>query len=240
MSEPVILVVHGITMTGASMLRCLGPLREALEDRGFRLLAPDAPHRLAPDAVQALLRGIGPAFRALDDDPAAWFADGRFWDGTGVHGDWFDLQSDPTSGARTYRALEASLAHLRAVTEGHRVVGVLGFSQGCAMAALAAGLARKGALPFGATLRFAVLLSGFEPRFDAPRLDPWPVDGLPALLLSGTRDPLFPDPAVLERLAARFPLGERHRVEGLRHEVPEDPTWVARIAAFAAQHGLDG
>ena len=41
-----LLVLHGITMSGASMVRSLGPLGASLRGLGFGLLAPNAAYRL--------------------------------------------------------------------------------------------------------------------------------------------------------------------------------------------------
>lgn len=236
---PALLVLHGITMSGPSMLRLLGPIADALRAQGLELIAPNAGVRLDAGALAGIVRWAEGAYAARGQAARDAFCDGVFWeDGArGEHYDWFDLAS--ADGLKTYRGLEAGLAQIRDAVAGREVIGVLGFSQGCAMAALVAGLARAGHLPFGDTLRCAVLLSGFRAAFDRPAFDPspWPIGDLPALLAWGREDPVFPDEATIRGLAAEFTAPELHLVDGLSHDVPRDPTWVRRIADFVASAG---
>ena len=232
--KPTLLALHGITMSGASILRELGPVRPALEAAGFEVAAPDAPRVMAPGEVEAMVRRGAAAYAARGQSAQESFCEGVFWEGE--RRDWFGGLVDPATGLRRYAALEASLDALRGAAQGRRVVGLLGFSQGCAMAALAAGLARAGELPFGETLRFGVFLAGFKPEFDQPALAPWPVPDLPALFAVGAEDAIFPDPQTLRDLAREFEAPEVHVIPGLAHRVPTSPEWVERITAFAAAH----
>ncbi|MCB9765766.1 MAG: hypothetical protein H6739_38685 [Alphaproteobacteria bacterium] len=232
--RPALLVLHGVTMSGASMLRHLGPLRGALEAAGFDLIAPDGAHAMSDDEVERLVGWLARPYGAFGQDPRDWFNAERFWEGG--HYGWFDSETLP-DGRKHYRALEPGLENIRRATEGRHVVGILGFSQGCAMAAVVTGVALRSArLPFGDTLRFGIYICGFKPGFDVPKLDLWPVGPLPALVLSGSEDPLFADIQGVHDLAAVFTDPEVHRIEGLGHEVPHDPAWVARIADFARAH----
>lgn len=227
-----ILVFHGITMCGSAMLRSLGPLQGALEDKGFSLLAPDAPHQMSERAVGKLLGWMRPGFEERGQDLDAAFSEGAFWD-PGKRRDWFDARRDRETRQWEYAALPASISLVESLFEQHDVVGVLGFSQGCAMAAVAAALARQGQLPNSTHLRFGVFLSGFKPVFSTPALELWPVAGLDSLVLWGTEDAVFPDPRGIEGLAAALG-AEAERIDGLPHAVPSSPAWVDRIAQFAA------
>ena len=235
---PAVLVIHGITMSGPSMLRLLGPIADALRARGLELIAPNAGVRLGEGALAGIVRWAEGAYAARAQVARDAFCDGVFWEGegSGEHYDWFDLASE--DGVKTYRGLEAGLASIRDAVAGREVVGVLGFSQGCAMAALVAGLARAGHLPFGDTLRCAVLLSGFRAAFDRPVFDPspWPIGDLPALLVWGREDPVFPDEATIRGIAAELSAPELHILDGLGHDVPRDPASIERIAGFVGRH----
>ena len=46
-------------MTGASVLRTLGPLGRKLEEYGFTLVAPNAPHRMAGAEVNRASQVLG-------------------------------------------------------------------------------------------------------------------------------------------------------------------------------------
>ncbi len=227
--RPAILVFHGITMSGASMRRHLGPIGAALEDEGCELVYLDAPNVMSPAQVEGAVDWAARVYVAKGQDAHASFREGVFWDGP--HRDWFAAQTD-AEGRKDYRGLAASLDTVRAGAEGRRVTGVLGFSQGCAMAGLVAGLAARGHLPFGDMLERGVFLSGFKPVFDLPAVDPWPVPGVRGLFAVGSEDAIFPEQASIEGLASEFEQADVHRIEGLPHVVPTDPTWVDRIVSF--------
>lgn len=235
-ADPVVLVFHGITMSGASMLRGLGPLGQVLRERGLRLIAPDGGAAQRPEVARRTLDWASPRYEALGQRADAAFAEGAFWL-DGQHFDWFDGVTDP-SGRKVYRALPASLRAVERAAEGQRVVGVLGFSQGAAMAALVAGLARRGALSWGDDLQFGLFLSGFLPVFDEPALAPWPVPGLAAWLATGDQDPIFPERATLEQLGSVFEAPELCWVPGLGHEVVSDEAAMQRVRAFLGRCGL--
>ncbi|MCB9702235.1 MAG: hypothetical protein H6711_10090 [Myxococcales bacterium] len=239
---PALLVLHGITMSGPSMLRTLGPIADALRAEGLELIAPNAGVRLGAEALAGFVRWAERAYAARGQVAGDVFRAGGFWEAEerGEHYDWF--AGATVDGLKTFAGLEAGLDAIVEAVAGREVVGVLGFSQGCAMAGLVAGLARAGHLPFGNTLRFAVLLSGFRPVFDRPVFapSPWPIGELPALVVWGREDPIFPDEATIRGLAAELADPELHILDHLGHEVPRDPAWVARIAAFARAHAHAG
>ncbi len=234
--KPTILVLHGVTMSGRSMLALLGPIADSLRAAGFELVAPDAAGRMSKEQVAGLVSWARSTYAKVGQDADAAFCEGVFWQG-GEHGDWFDAVTDPASGEKTYRALAPSLERVRAATSGRRVVGVLGFSQGCAMAAVVSGAAKRGALPFGDTLRFGVYVAGFKPAFARPEIELWPVPDVAGLFAAGTADAIFSDPEGIRALAREFTDPEVHIVEGLQHTMPVSAEWVERITAFATRHG---
>ncbi|TNE88550.1 MAG: hypothetical protein EP330_14355 [Deltaproteobacteria bacterium] len=231
--RPCILVLHGMTMSGASMLALLGPVADALEAAGFELVAPNAGVALSEAELAGLVPWLRQTYAKVGQDASAWFHEGAFWLPDEARYEWFGARTE--GGRKTYTALDAGLAAVASAVEGRHVVGVLGFSQGCAMAALIAGLAKKGALPYGESLRFGVFLSGFLPRFDEPALDPWPIAELRGLCITGTADAFFPGGEAMREVADQLDAPELHVIEGLQHTVPTEPEWVARIASFAAE-----
>lgn len=234
MSEKTILVFHGITMSGTSTLRQLGPIRDRLEAAGFTLLAPNGGRQMSAAQVAATKNWLRKGYAARNQDPDATFRDGVFWDEAGHFG-WFHAVRDQESRRWDYRALATSLQIVQDAARDHTVIGVLGFSQGCAMAAIVASLASKGNLPGLDAVRFGVFLSGFLPRFDTPALDLWPVSGVEGLFLAGTDDAVFPDPAGMNALAAAFG-GTTQLIEGLQHTLPTGAEQVDAIVNFAITH----
>jgi hypothetical protein len=108
---------------------------------------------------------------------------------------WWDATDDGSE----YRGYEASREHLHMLlSRAARPRGILGFSQGAGLAAIACALAAQGAFP---VLDFAVLVAGRKPRATAlvPLFDT--SVALPCLHVMGTRDPSLP---YSERLASCF------------------------------------
>ena len=229
-----VLVLHGITMSGPSVLSHLGPIADALRDSGLELVAPNASRRIEAEELRGLLSWLRGAYERSGQIAEEVFREGTFWEGQGEHYGWFG--SEDVDGAKHYNALEASLEAIRSATEGRDIVGIIGFSQGCAMAALTAGLAKKGHLPFGESLRFGVFFSGFKAVFDRPALNPWPVNDLPALLTWGRRDPVFPKESTVRTLAAEFSEPELLILDELSHTIPDDPETVSRVVEFVRRH----
>jgi hypothetical protein len=112
-----ILVLHGITMSGPSTLRTLGPLGERLEALGYELIAPNGGHSLRTEEVEALLGWFDRQYRAVGQSVKEAFRPARFWD-EGQNYDWFGSSTDATTGKKTYAALEKSLDNVeRAVRD---------------------------------------------------------------------------------------------------------------------------
>lgn len=239
MSSPAILVLHGITMNGASMLRNLGDLGEALQRSGFELVAPDGAKSMTREEALGLARSLAGAYQKAGQDVFDWFAEGGFWDDD-RHFDWLDSFTSEPDGKKAYRALDASLEAIAAFMNGCDVRGVLGFSQGCVLAAIVSALGRRGELPGGDQLRFGIYMSGFLPVFDEPARDLWPVPGdFSSRFVIGGQDPMFVHGReTIEQLAAQFPASDREVIVDPRlgHEVPNDPGVVANLVECARSH----
>lgn len=231
-----VLVLHGITMSGESMLRTLGPLRTRLEARGLTLIAPNAGHCMSPGEVSSLSSFIQGTFEKAGQNARDWFRDGKFWIGD-EHYDWFRSNTDPKSGEKTYEAVEQSLDSVARAIRGRNVSGALGFSQGCAMAILVAVRALQGDSRFEG-IRWGIFLSGFKPVFDHPKIVSYPAVGdFSGLFVIGDQDPLFPGGSThLTSMSRAFDGGtqELMLIPGLGHDVPDGVEDLERIAEFAA------
>ena len=170
---PALLVLHGITMSGPSMLRTLGPIADALRAEGLELIAPNAGVRLGAEALAGFVRWAERAYAARGQVAGDVFRAGGFWEAEerGEHYDWF--AGATVDGLKTFAGLEAGLD---AIVEA----------------------------------------------------------------VAGREDPIFPDEATIRGLAAELADPELHILDHLGHEVPRDPAWVARIAAFARAHAHAG
>jgi pimeloyl-ACP methyl ester carboxylesterase len=233
-AAPSIVVLHGITMSGASMLRTLGALGRGLEAAGFTLLAPNGGHRLSDAELTALSTWMSARYRDMGQLANDDFSNGRFWN-AGEHYDWFQADTDAATGKKTYQALERSLGAVADAVRERNVVGVLGFSQGAAMATVVGALAANGDARF-ASIRWAMLLSGFKPVFDEPNLFAYPAGPLRRLLAIGELDPIFPGNAqYLAAWSRAFAGGEEELVvvPGLGHDVPSSPAVVEQLVRFA-------
>jgi pimeloyl-ACP methyl ester carboxylesterase len=229
-----LLALHGITMTGASLLRTLGPLRQKLEDYGFTLLTPNAPYRMPDAEVEDLMAWLRAQYKKVGQNADDSYSAGKFWD-AGEHYDWFQSNTDKATGRKTYRSLERSLDSLGAVLRERPAAGVLGFSQGSAMAMVLAGLVARGDSRFSC-LRFGMFLSGFKPVFQEPALNLYPAGSLMRAIVVGESDPIFPDSgSSLASQAQAFEGGEEEHVlvPGIGHDVPSTPEFVERLARFA-------
>jgi len=233
-NPPSILVLHGITMAGASMLRTLGELGKRLEAAGFTLVAPNAGHRLSKAELDGLNEWMTARYREVGQSALSDFTDGRFWD-AGEHYDWFQANTERATGKKTYGALERSLDTVAEAVRGRNIVGVLGFSQGAAMATIVAALATRGDARF-AGIRWGMFLSGFKPVFDEPKLFTYPAGPLPRLFSIGEHDAIFPgNRDYLASLSASFEGTDEELivVPGFGHDVPSSPEFVERLVNFA-------
>ncbi len=218
------------------MRRTLGPLGQRLEELGYELVAPNGGHRLAPDDVSSLVSWMGGMYGKRGQSAGDSFREGRFWEG-GEHYDWFDSSTDPDTGKKQYRALEQSLENVAAAVEGRHISGVLGFSQGAAMATLLLARAAEGDPRFQHP-SWGIFLSGFKPVFDEPYGVRYPIPGeLSALFVIGEQDPIFPgSDAYLASLGAAFAAArsEYLLLPGFGHDVPTSGEPLERLMHFVA------
>jgi predicted esterase len=133
-----LLSLHGFTMNGPSLRRHLGELEPRLS-KHVDLVFPNAPHTASEASVLALLQRMGGTRSA---PPQL---------------EWWNASDD----GRVYQGWEATRESLRTEVLRHPAAGLLGFSQGAAVAAAVAALACRGAFP---PLSFVVLVAGFAPR----------------------------------------------------------------------------
>lgn len=124
---------------------------------------PDAPHSCAPESVTE-------AYAAWGTRPPA-----------PPHLTWWKASDD----GRQYAGWEASRDRIREAIAGDAPVGLLGFSQGAAVAATIAALAVRDSLP---RPRFVVLVAGGIPRADALRPLFEHVVQVPSMHVWGQRD----------------------------------------------------
>ncbi|KAH8702981.1 serine hydrolase FSH [Phaeosphaeriaceae sp. PMI808] len=172
-----ILMLHGYTQSGPSFQAKTGALRKSLQKsfpNGCTLVYPTAPHRLSP-ADESFLVTEQENEQQLD----AWA-----W--------WRRTATPPGAGGKgkryTYSGLDTTFAFLaRLMKDEGPFTGVIGFSQGAALAALLASLLephRESAFAQSSTsafafphsftpppqppFKFAVCYSGFRPDDDSP------------------------------------------------------------------------
>lgn len=180
-----VLALHGYRQNGAVFRSRLGHLRKGLKAKcDFFFL--DAPHAAPGEPEVEGMDGAG-----TREDPRSWWV----WDdGAGAAG--------RPSLVASYRGLDASLTLLKAALAEHAPIdGILGFSQGGAMAALLLSDLAAAGTPLPA---FAILAGAFAPR------DPAAAAALaaarlttPTLFIAGDADALVPR-ARSEELAAAF------------------------------------
>jgi pimeloyl-ACP methyl ester carboxylesterase len=196
---------------------------------------------MGPEEVSGTATWVESVFEKAGQDARKWFRDGKFWMGD-EHYDWFRANTDPTTGKKTYEAVEQSLVAVAQAIRGRNVCGVLGFSQGSAMAIVVAARALAGDARF-AGIGWGIFLSGFKPVFDDPKLVtyPAPAGNFAGLFVIGDRDPIFPGGSKhLASMARAFEGGtqELMLIPGLGHDVPNAGEDVERIVEFAAaEHG---
>jgi predicted esterase len=207
-----LLALHGFTMNGPSLRRHLGELAARLADH-VDLVFPDAPHTASEASVLGLLKRMG-GTRA----PAPQLQ-------------WWNAGDD----GREYQGWQVTRDSLRQEVLRYPAAGLLGFSQGAAVAAAVAALASRGAFP---ALRFVVLVAGFAPRsaelqpfFDEPLT-------LPSLHIWGEEDAFAKHgPA----LASKFSTLTRRIVTWKGpHAVPARGEAANAIVEFVRSHSADG
>jgi pimeloyl-ACP methyl ester carboxylesterase len=233
-----ILVLHGLAMSGRAMLDKLGPIASLLESLDYELVAPDAPYRLSALELRGIVRWARARYQQHDVGRPSPSAEERGQDFG--HFDWLRSETNPNTGERRYAGLEDSLTALTTLCKQRRFSGVVGFSQGAALAIIWLALARAGDPRFELP-RFALFFSGFTPVFLGPPEIDYPLTiSTRTLALRGEHDPLFPGDLRPRDAASLVPLDsafapERHRsivVPELAHEVPTDPNILETIRDF--------
>jgi predicted esterase len=166
-----LLGLHGFTMNGASLRRMLGALEPRLAEH-VDLRFPNAPHTATEASVANLVRRMG---GSASPPPNL---------------EWWNSSDD----GRQYQGWAETRAQLSAELQQAPSVGLLGFSQGAAVAAALSAVAQRGGLP---SLGFVVLIGGFPPR--AAELLPLLEEplGMPSLHIWGEADPLAKHAALL-------------------------------------------
>jgi predicted esterase len=218
-----LIALHGFTMNGAGLRHLLGDLETRCADV-VDLICPDAPHAASEASVAGLASLMG-GFRARPPNLEWWNASEdrltyRGWDATR---DMLCALAERTESPRASRS-EQPLA------EEQRGLGLLGFSQGAAVAASLAALSQRGAFP---PLCFVVLVAGFLPR--APEIEALfdvPIE-IPSLHVWGSADPFAKHaPTLLQRFA---PHTRQELSWAGRHTVPTGDAGDA-LVEFVRRH----
>jgi predicted esterase len=211
-----LVALHGFTMNGAGLRHMLADVEPRLVDL-VEFVYPDAPHSASPESVAGITSLLGGP-RAKPPNLEWWNASE---DGTTYHG-WEASRA----------AVQAALAPLDSADRCDAPrVGLLGFSQGAAVAATLAALAERGGFP---RLRFVVLVAGFKPRAAelAPLFDP-PLS-VPSLHIWGTADPFAKHGP---RLFDHFSPDARQLLEWPgRHTVPTTGSAADALVEFVRRH----
>ncbi|HEU4579434.1 MAG TPA: hypothetical protein VFS67_14330 [Polyangiaceae bacterium] len=203
-----LLGLHGFTMNGASLRRLLGALEPRLAEH-VELSFPDAPHTASEASVAQLLRRMG----GSPSPPPNL--------------EWWNSGED----GRQYRGWAETRARLSAELQQRPAVGLLGFSQGAAVAAALSAVAQRGSLP---SLGFVVLVGGFPPR--AAELLPLFEEPLtiPSLHIWGEADPLAKHAALL---VTKFSAPSRQVVTWPGpHAIPTRGDAADAIVEFVRKH----
>jgi hypothetical protein len=205
-----LIALHGFTMNAGGlrhMLSELEPRLAAVVDLEF----VDAPHRASDDSVAGLaglLGGLRPKPPNLQ---------------------WWNASDD----GLTYAGWKETRALLEATVRGHAAAGLLGFSQGAAVAASLAAAASRGEFP---ELAFVILVAGFTPRaLDIAPSFAEPVR-VPSLHVWGEADPFARHAPALYR---RFDPATREMVTWPgRHIVPTTGEAADVVVEFVRRHAL--
>jgi predicted esterase len=200
--------LHGFTMNAAGLQHMLAPLEQRLRG-AVDFVYPDAPHTAPESSVAGIAQLMG-GFRPKPPNLQWWSA---------------------TDDGSAYAGWEASHALLAAQLEAHPRAGLLGFSQGAAVAATLAAASSAGLLP---PVRFVIAIAGFVPRAqDIAPLFASPVN-VPSLHVWGLADGMAKHGP---RLVERFAPEQREVVTWPgRHIVPTAGPPADAIADFIQRH----
>ncbi|XP_053864414.1 esterase OVCA2 [Malaclemys terrapin pileata] len=184
-----LLGLHGYRQNQRSFHERTGALRKALRGRA-ELVSVSAPHPVRGPAAEHG-GGAGRSPEPQDAEPRGW---------------WFSRPREETfdalEEAAACKGLDESLdAVARALAEHGPFDGLLGFSQGAALAALLCALQQRGDARF--PFEFAILVAGFKSRA-APHSGYYrePI-AVPSLHVLGDTDRVIP-PGLSRELASHF------------------------------------
>lgn len=206
--RPALIALHGFTMNAAGLKHMMAGLEPRLE-RSVELVYPDAPH-VAPEASVAGIAELMGGFRPKPPNL-----------------EWWNASADGTN----YVGWEATRTRIENELASHPQAGLLGFSQGAAVAAAIAAASSRGLLP---PLRFVILIAGFTPR--AEDIAPLFTDlvRVPSLHVWGAADGMARHAAPL---VERFDPEQREVVSWPgRHIVPTSGEPADAIIAFVERH----
>ena len=207
-----LLALHGFTMNGARLRHMMAELEPRLAP-AFDVVYLDAPHTASEESVAGLAQVMG-GFRPKPPNLQ-----------------WWNASEDRL----VYHGWDESRAHVARALEGRPRVGLLGFSQGAAVAAALAAAANQGQFP---ALAFVVLIAGFAARArDIAPLFATPVR-VPSLHVLGDADPFAKHgPELFERFAPDT--RELLRWPG-RHVVPAEGAPADALLEFMLRHAGPG
>jgi predicted esterase len=157
-----LLCLHGYTLNGTHMRAQLGALAGALAPFA-EVVCPDAPQECPPASVERF-------YAAMKVSPAA-----------PPRRTWWRASDDGLK----YDGWETTRDLLRDLLVRHAPAGILGFSQGAMVAAVAAAASTRGELP---ELPFVVLVAGRVPRAEALKAFFDRPVAVPSLHVWGDRD----------------------------------------------------
>jgi predicted esterase len=200
--------LHGFTMNAAGLEHMMAELEPRLA-RLVELVYPNAPHAASEASVAAIAQLMG-GFRPKPPNLQWWSA---------------------SEDGAAYLGWEATRARLAAELASHPRAGLLGFSQGAAVAAALAAASSRGLFP---PLRFVIAIAGFVPRaHDIAPLFASPVR-VPSLHVWGLADGMAQHaPPLVER----FDPAQREVVTWPgRHIVPTSGDAADAIVDFVRRH----
>jgi pimeloyl-ACP methyl ester carboxylesterase len=200
--------LHGFTMNAAGLKHMMAELEPRLAP-SVDLVYPDAPHTASEASVAGIAQLMG-GFRPKPPNLQ-----------------WWNAGDDGVA----YVGWEATRERLARELEAHPRAGLLGFSQGAAVAAALAAASSRGLFP---PVRFVVAVAGFVPRaHDIAPLFADPVR-VPSLHVWGLADGMAKH---APRLAERFDPAQRELITWPgRHIVPTTGAAADAIVAFVQRH----
>jgi predicted esterase len=203
-----LIALHGFTMNAAGLRYMQSDLEARLTDV-VDLVYVDAPHTASPASVTGLASLLG-RFRPKPPNL-----------------EWWNASDD----GLTYTGWDETRDRLEAEVRRHPAVGMLGFSQGAAVAAALAAASTRGQFP---SLGFVVLIAGFTPRaHDIAPLFTTPVR-VPSLHVWGEADSFARNAPTLYQ---RFDPATRERLTWPgRHVVPTTGNAANGIVEFIRRH----